>query len=108
MVNTLYLMKERLQEIQNSITSIFDYNLNSIQSYKNSVEEIVGLIQTMPDSHNVTLEYWKGLAIEELQKELNSRFAEKFYKLSTEEQKSEFKFSKITVSNVLMNIIMNL
>ena len=99
-------MKEKLQEIQSAINNMF--NLDSVSIYKANIEEALELIKTIPFSHNVMLENWKTIAVSELQKEFDNRFSNYFYKLSPEEQKAEFKFSKITVTNILMNIIMNL
>jgi hypothetical protein len=101
-------MKEKLQEIHGSINNIFSFSLDSVSIYKRNIEEALELIRTIPFSHNVMLENWKAIAISELQKELDNRFSNYFNILTPDEQKAEFKFSKITVTNILMNIIMNL
>jgi hypothetical protein len=102
------IMKEQLQIVQTSISNIFDYSSESLAFYKKHLKIALHLIQNSPVSSNVTLENWKLLAVEELEKELDHIFSEKFNKLNTEEQRSEFKFSKINSSNILMNVLMNL
>jgi hypothetical protein len=101
-------MKEQLQEIQNSINNLFEYNLETYKKYRTHVESALGFIKSIPDSNNTTLKSWKDLAMDELQKELSGRLSDTFVHLTPEEQKSELKFSKMAVSVVLMNIIMHL
>jgi len=101
-------MKEQLLIIQGLIGDIFDYSSDSLVSYKKNLRIALHLLKDSPASSNVTLEHWKLLAIEEFEKELNNRFSEKFENLPIEDQKSEFKFSKINSANLLMNVIMNL
>jgi len=101
-------MKEQLQIVQTSISNIFDYGNESLGIYKKNLRIALHLIQSSPASSNITLENWKLLAVEELEKELNHIFSEKFNRLNGDEQRSEFKFSKINTSNLLMNVLMNL
>lgn len=101
-------MKSRLLEINNQINDIFNYNIDTYRSYKAYIEEALELIQSIPDQHNLMLVNWKNMGTEELQKELNGRLSESFMNLPPDEQKSALKFSKMAVSVVLMNIIMNL
>ena len=101
-------MKEQLQIVQTSISNIFDYGNESLETYKKNLKIALYLIQSSPDSANITLENWKLLAVEELEKEIDHILSEKFNRLTSEEQRSDFKFSKINASNILMNVIMNL
>jgi hypothetical protein len=101
-------MKKELQEIHTFVNNVFDPSAESIAVYKGKIEEAIRLIEKIPFSNNVLLENWKTLAVDEFHKELNDRFSEKFNRLLSAERKAELKFSKITVANILMNIIMNL
>lgn len=101
-------MKEKLQEIQSTINNIFDYNIDTYKAYKSHVENALSLITSIPDSGNIMLQNWKTMAVDELKKELSGRLSDSFMLLSEDEQKSEFKFSKMAVSMILMNIIMYL
>ena len=99
-------MKEQLQEIHNAITAMFEYNIDSYKTYKANVERALNLIQSIPETKSGMLKNWKDMATVELQKELNTRLSDKFLLLSPEEQKSDLKFSKMSVSMMIMNIIM--
>ena|ERR1035437_916066 len=101
-------MKEQLQIVQTSISNIFDYSNESLGIYKKNLKIALHLIQSSPVSPNITLENWKLLAVEELEKALNHMLSEKYNRLTSDEQRSEFKFSKINASNLLMNVLMNL
>lgn len=101
-------MKRELQEIHTSVSNVFDITTEAIDSYKKNIEDAIKLIRKIPVTDNVMLENWKLLATDELKKELDNRLAARFHNLTAAEQKAELKFSKITVTNVLMNIIMNL
>lgn len=101
-------MKEKLQEIHKAMDSIFDYNFDNYTIYKGYVEQALALIKTIPDSKNNKLQHWKTMVVDELQKELNDRLSGDFKNLSPDEQKSNLKFSKMSVSLLLMNVIMHL
>ena len=101
-------MKEQLHAIHNTITGIFEYNTTTYLIYKDNVEKALDLIKTISESNNAMLQNWKTMATTELQKELNTRLSDKFLSLSPEEQKSELKFSKMSVSMMIMNVIMYL
>lgn len=101
-------MKEQLQTIHNTINGIFEYNPDTYLIYKSNVEKALELIKSVPEGNNVMLKNWKEMATNELQKELNTRLSASFLSLSPEEQKSELKFSKMSVSLIIMNVIMYL
>ena len=101
-------MKDQLQAIHNSINSMFEYNSGTFKTYRTNVETALTLIKAIPDTQNIMLKNWKEMASNELQKELSTRLADKFLSLTPEEQKSELKFSKMSVSLMIMNVIMYL
>jgi hypothetical protein len=102
------MTKKELQDIQDTVNNMFEYNLNTYATFKVNVEKALAIIKSIPDSKNIMLQNWKNLAIEELMKELNGRLSTKFFSLHPDQQKSELKFSKSAVSLTLMNVIMHL
>jgi hypothetical protein len=61
-----------------------------------------------PDRSNPMLEAWLNAGLEEINKELQTRLSVGFSSLSPDKQKTEFMYSRSTVSLALTNIIMNL
>ncbi len=101
-------MKEKLQALHNSINNMFEYNSITYKTYKINVESALTLIKSIPETNNLMLKNWREMAISELQKELDTRLSRNFLSLTPEEQKSVLKFSKMSVSMVIMNVIMYL
>lgn len=101
-------MKEQLRDIQDKINNTFEYSTEAYLMYQAYVRKALDLLKAYPTTNDIMLENWKILAIEELEKELNSRLSEKFLQLHPDQQKSELKFSKSSISLTLMNVIMHL
>jgi hypothetical protein len=102
-------MKIELREILNQINSFSAYSPETFPVYIKLVNQSCEMIATFnADEKNPMLSAWINLGLEELNKELQTRLNDQFASLSPDKQKTEFMYSRSTVSMALTNIIMNL
>ena len=102
-------MKSDLQSLLNQINGIPAYNPDIFQQYRMLVKQCADRIQSYNiDDHNPMLMAWVNMGLEELQKETQVRLNDNFTSLPIDKQKTEFMYSRSTVTMSLTNIIMNL
>ncbi len=101
-------MKQKLQDILDKINGLQAGDDQGYQTYIQEIQNSLALIQTIDPGDNPMLGSWKQMAVEELNKELEERMSEKFFTGDETKKRSDFMFSKSTVSLSITNIIMNL
>jgi hypothetical protein len=102
-------MKTELQEILNKISEYSQYKSEQFNDYRNLVRLCIEKLQTLSaEDPSPVLATWVDMGMEELKKELNVRLTDNFASLSVEKQRTEFMYSRSTVTLTLTNIIMNL
>lgn len=102
-------MKSELQLILNKINNLTTYSEENLNEYAGLVRltsDKLSILQQ--EDKNPMLDAWLNMGIEEIRKELNNRLRVDFTTLSPEKQKTEFMYSRSTVSLALTNIIMHL
>ncbi|MFW6218523.1 MAG: hypothetical protein ACOC3S_00225 [Bacteroidota bacterium] len=101
-------MKQELQVIIDRINSFGNYNDVFFEEYKLLVKEALKVLGNYKGEASEMLDTWKDMAIGELTAELDNRLENGFLELKPEKKKSEFIFSKSTVSLSLTNVLMHL
>jgi hypothetical protein len=102
-------MKIDLQNLLNQVNSISVYNPEIFQHYKGLVKQCAEKLQTInTEDHSPMFSAWVNMGLEEIKKELSGRLNDSFISLSPDKQKSEFMYSRSTVTMALTNIIMNI
>jgi len=102
-------MKAELQMILNKINMYSHYKTEEFNDYRNLVRLCIEKLQNLSsEDPNPILSTWLAMGLEELRKELNTRLTDLFASLPLEKQRSEFMYSRSTVTMTLTNIIMNL
>jgi hypothetical protein len=100
-------MKNRLQEIHDSIGNMLIYSDDLAKQYILLLNESIQIIENIDSQPDSILESWKNIALNEIANELTNRVNPAFFKADIERKKNEFKFSKAVVSLSLTNILMN-
>jgi hypothetical protein len=103
------MKKSELQDILNRMNSLAGYNSNNLDEYisllKISNEKLQAIQQ---EERNPMLDAWLSMGLEEIQRELNVRLKNELPNMSPERQKTEFMYSRSTISMALTNILMHL
>ena len=102
-------MKSELQMILNKINLFAHYQVEQFNDYRNLVRLSIEKLQNLSaEDPNPMLAAWLSMGLEELRRELNNRLTDHFDSLPLDKQRSEFMYSRSTVTMTLTNIIMNL
>jgi hypothetical protein len=102
-------MKAELQAILNKINTFANYEPESFNDYRNQVRLSIEKLQNLSaENPNPMLAAWLSMGLDELKKELNNRLTDKFDSLPIDKRRSEFMYSRSTVTMTLTNIIMNM
>jgi hypothetical protein len=102
-------MKTELQNILNKINSFSSYQPEQFNDYRNLVRLSIEKMQAISsEDPNPMLEAWLSMGLDELKKELSNRLTDRFDAMTLDKQKTEFMYSRSTVTMTLTNIIMNL
>jgi hypothetical protein len=103
------MKKSELQEILNRINALAGFNTTNLNEYisllKLSAEKIQSIHQ---EERTPMLDAWLSMGLQELKRELNVRIMNELPKMSPERQKTEFMYSRSTISMALTNILMHL
>jgi hypothetical protein len=103
------MTKAELQILLNQVNATDSSTAENIKAYislvKFSVEKLQALQQ---EEKNPMLDAWLTMGIEEIRKDLSGRLTNGFENLSPEKRKTEFMYSKSTITMALTNILMNL
>ena len=101
-------MKTELQQNLTKVNNMISYSPELYSEYKSIVATSIALIKNIdPEGKGAVLNAWIPMAIEELEKEL-AKLADTFPNLAPDRQRTEFMYSKSSVSLSLTNIVMNL
>ncbi len=103
------MTKAELQILLNQVNATDSSTVENIKAYislvKLCAEKLLALQQ---EEKNPMLDAWLTMGIEEIRKDLSGRLTNGFENLSPEKRKTEFMYSKSTITMALTNILMNL
>lgn len=103
------MKKSELQEVLNRMNNLTGFNPENLNEYisllKISNEKLQSLQQ---EERNPMLDAWLSMGLEEIQRELNVRMSKELQSMSPERQKTEYMYSRSTISMALTNILMHL
>jgi hypothetical protein len=102
-------MKNDLQIYLNRVNAYHTYNPELFTEFRDMVKQCHDKLRSYQlENISPMSEVWLIMGIDEISKELSNRINDDFLSLSMERQKTEFMFTKSTISLVLTNIIMHL
>ncbi|HEY9124134.1 MAG TPA: hypothetical protein PK252_09975 [Bacteroidales bacterium] len=102
-------MNNAINDIQTQINSIAVYNDENLKQYQQLLKLGMDRLQYLQKEGLTPMsEIWVNMAIDEIKKELETRFNANFSALSPDRQKTEFLYSRSAVSLVLTNVLMHL
>lgn len=103
------MIKSELQEILNRINNLSSGSTETIAEYTTLVKMAVEKLQTLhQEDKSPMLDVWLGMGLQEIRHEIDQRLKIDFPNLSAEKLKTEFMYSKSTVTMSLTNILMHL
>jgi hypothetical protein len=103
------MIKSELQNLLNQINNTNTVGSESIYEYISLVKQCVEKLQTLQqEDKSPMLDAWITMGLTEIRKDLTGRLGNDFKNLSQDRQKTEFMYSKSTVSMALTNILMNI
>ena len=103
------MIKSDIQEILNRINNISSGSKESIGEYTTLVKMAAEKLQTFQqEDKSPMLDVWLGMGLQEIRREIEGRLKTDFSNLSADKQKTEFMYSKSTVTMSLTNILMHL
>ena len=101
--------KSELQGLLNQINNLNVSVPGAIGEYKLVVRQVAEKLQSLQnEDKSPMLDAWITMGIGEIKKELEQRLLSDFESLNPDKQKTEFMYSKSTVSMSLTNILMHL
>lgn len=103
------MKKSELQEILNRMNSLAGYSPDNLNTYETLLKLCNEKLQSIQqEDRSPMLDAWLSMGLQEIQRELNVRLKNEFPSMSPERQKTEFMYSRSTVSMALTNILMHL
>jgi hypothetical protein len=101
--------KSELQVILNQINNLNTTATGALSEYVSLVKLCAEKLQSIQkEDKSPMLDAWLTMGIGEIKRELDQRLNSDFASMSPEKQKTEFMYSKSTVSMSLTNILMHL
>jgi hypothetical protein len=103
------MTKEELQGLLNRINAMTSGNIEDRYEFIQLVKQCAEKLQTLQQQDkSPMLDAWLTMGLQEIRKELTGRLKGGLEDLSADKQKTEFMYSKSTVSMALTNILMHL
>ncbi len=103
------MTKNELQNLLNQINNSNSSSQESVKEYISLVKLCADKLQTIQlEGKSPMLDAWITMGIEEIKKDISGRLGDGFESLGRDKQKTEFMYSKSTVTMALTNILMNL
>jgi hypothetical protein len=103
------MKKSELQELLNRLNSLTGFNIENLNEYISLLKLVNEKLQsTQQEERNPMLDAWLSMGLQEIQSELNQRMMKELPVMNPERQKTEFMYSRSTVSMALTNILMHL
>ena len=103
------MKKSELQELLNRLNSLTGFNPENLNEYISLLKLVNEKLQSLQqEERNPMLDAWLSMGLQEIQRELNQRMMQELPTMNPERQKTEFMYSRSTVSMALTNILMHL
>ena len=103
------MIKADLQGILNQINTLTSNSQDNISEFISLVKQSAEKLQMLQqEDKSPMLDAWLGMGLQEIRRELNEHLKNGFESLSPDRQKTEFMYSKSTVTMALTNILMHL
>lgn len=103
------MKKSELQQILNHINSLTGFTPENLNVYETLLKQCNEKLQSIQqEDRSPMLDAWLSMGLQEIQRELNVRLKNEFPSMNPERQKTEFMYSRSTISMALTNILMHL
>ena len=103
------MTKTDLQTILNNINALHSGNQDSINEYVQLVKMAAEKLQTLQnEDKSPMLDAWLNMGLQEIRNEMSGRLKNNLEGIAIDKLKTEFMYSKSTVTMALTNVMMHL